>query len=49
MEESFLFFLLSYTFTPVLSQREREFIYRIWHTGSVTKVCFHLPILSDNL
>ena len=29
MEGSFLFFLLSYTLTPALSQREREFTYKI--------------------
>jgi len=28
MEGSFLFFLLSYTLTPALSQREMEFIYK---------------------
>ncbi len=29
MEESFLFSLLSYALTLTLSQREREFIYKI--------------------
>ena len=29
VEESFLFSLLSYALTPTLSQREREFIYKI--------------------
>ena len=43
MEESFLFFLLSYTLTPTLPQREREFTYKILAHWIGNKSLFSSP------